>query len=59
MYQYLYRFSVERLHTFIRDPALVTLFKYYYFNGGERRIERSATMRNYREAYMEAALKII
>lgn len=58
VYHYLYRFSVERLHAFVSDTAMVTLFKYYFNTQGLKRIMKSSTMKKYREAYVEAGERI-
>lgn len=59
VYHYLYRFSVERLHAFVSDTAMVSLFKYYFESQGPRRILKSDTMRKYKDAYLEAGDRVI
>lgn len=59
VYHYLYRFSVERLHAFVSDTAMVSLFKYYFESQGPRRIMKSDTMRKYKEAYLEAGERVV
>lgn len=59
VYHYLYRFSVERLHAFVSDTAMVSLFKYYFESQGPRRILKSDTMRKYKDSYLEAGERII
>lgn len=58
VYHYLYRFSVERLHAFVSDTAMVTLFKYYFTTQGAKRIMKSSTMKKYKDAYVEAGERI-
>lgn len=55
IYHYLYRFSLNRLNKFVNDPSMVKLCWFYFNQAGYRRIERSNTMRKYRDAYFEAA----
>lgn len=59
VHNYLYRFSLERMEHLIRDVPVIQLFKYYYENHGKQRINESAIMRKYREAYFEAAEMIL
>ncbi|CDW84084.1 UNKNOWN [Stylonychia lemnae] len=58
IYHYLYRFSLNRLNRFINDPSLVKICWYYFNQAGQRRIERSNTMKKYRDAYYEAMDKL-
>jgi len=55
IYHYFYRFSLNRLNKFVNDPAIVKLCWHYFNTEGYRRIDRSSTMRKYRDAYHEAA----
>ena len=55
MHNYLYKFSLDRFETFIRDGPIITLFNYYFQNHARARIESSSIMKRYREAYYEAA----
>ena len=59
MHNYLYRFSLDRFESFIRDGPIITLFNYYFENHGKTRIVNSPIMKRYREAYFEAAEMIL
>ena len=59
MHNYLYRFSLDRFESFIRDEPIITLFNYYFENHGKTRIVNSPIMKRYREAYFEAAEMIL
>ena len=54
IYNYLYKFSLEKLQKLINNPALVLLFARYIQLNGRSRIEKSDNMGKYREAYLEA-----
>jgi hypothetical protein len=58
VYEYLYRFSIERLQVLVAKPSMVALFRYYYNTCGPARVEGSATMNKYRVSYFEAAQRI-
>ena len=59
MHNYLYRFSLDRFESFIRDGAIIKLFNYYFENHGKTRIVNSPIIKRYREAYFEAAEMIL
>ena len=54
IYNYLYKFSLEKLQKLINNSALVLLFARYIQINGNTRIEKSDNMGKYREAYLEA-----
>ncbi|TNV86489.1 hypothetical protein FGO68_gene16829 [Halteria grandinella] len=58
VYQYLYRFSIERLKDLIYDAPFVKLFQYYYYNYAKKRFASTPTLRKYLDAYIEASDKI-
>lgn len=59
VHNYLYRFSLESLKIFQRDEPVMNLFKYYFENHAKQRIEESAIMAKYKDAYFEAAEMIL
>ena len=59
MHNYLYRFSLDRFESFIRDGPIIKLFNYYFENHGKTRIVNSPIIKRYREAYFEAAEMIL
>lgn len=59
IYHYMYRFSVDRLHKFKKDPALVCLLEYYAMNNLIDRMNENNTMMRHREAYFEAIEKML
>ena len=54
IYNYLYKFSLERLQHFLNNESLMLLFVEYLQINGYSRIHTSPNMVKYREAYYEA-----
>jgi len=54
----MYRFSVDRLFKFKRDPALMCLLEYYISNNLIKRMNDNQAMSKHREAYFEAVEKL-
>ena len=54
VYNYLYKFSLERLQDFLYDEALMLLFVEYLRNNHHSRVHQSPNMAKYREAYYQA-----
>lgn len=51
IYNYLYKFSLERLQDFLNDESLMLLFVEYLKNNHYSRVHQSANMMKYRQAY--------
>jgi hypothetical protein len=58
IYHYMYRFSVDRLHKFKRDSALMCLLEYYSMHHLTKRMNDNKAMQRHREAYLEAVEKM-
>lgn len=54
IYNYLYKFSLERLQQFLNNQGLMLLFVVYLSANGYQRIHASPNMVKYRQAYYEA-----
>lgn len=54
IYNYLYKFSLERLQQFLNNESLMLLFVTYLQENGFARIHQSPNMVKYRHAYYEA-----
>jgi hypothetical protein len=54
----MYRFSVDRLYKFKRDPALMCLLEYYITHNLIRRMSANHAMAKHRDAYFEAVEKM-
>lgn len=54
IYNYLYKFSLERLQKLINNPCLILLFTKYLMVNGYSRINGNKSMQKYAEAYYEA-----
>ncbi len=54
----MYRFSVDRLFRFKRDPALMCLLEYYISNNLINRMSINQAMTKHQEAYFEAVEKM-
>ena len=54
IYNYLYKFSLERLQHFLNNESLILLFVDYLQTNGYSRIHCSPNMVKYRHAYYEA-----
>ncbi len=54
----MYRFSVDRLHKFKKDTALMCLLEYYARNYLIERVENNPAMLRHRDAYLEALEKM-
>jgi len=54
----MYRFSVDRLYKFKRDPALMCLLEYYITHNLIRRMSANQAMAKHRDAYFEAVEKM-
>ena len=54
IYNYLYKFSLERLQHFLNNKCLMLLFVNYLKVNGFTRIHSSSNMVKYRHAYYEA-----
>ena len=54
IYNYLYKFSLERLQQFLNNKCLMLLFVNYLNVNGFTRVHQSSNMTKYRLAYYEA-----
>ena len=54
----MYRFSVDRLYKFKKDPALMCLLEYFITNNLISRIGANQAMAKHRDAYFEAVEKM-
>jgi hypothetical protein len=54
VYNQLYKFSLERLQSFLNNPALMLALLVYLQTNNFSRVHRSSNMLRYREAYYEA-----
>jgi hypothetical protein len=54
----MYRFSVDRLYKFKKDPALMCLFEYFITNNLISKMNANQTMTKHRDAYFEAEEKM-
>ena len=51
IYNYLYKFSLERLQEFLNNESLMLLFVEYLKNNHFTRVHQSQNMLKYRQAY--------
>jgi len=54
IYNYLYKFSLERLHALLKTKSMVFLILFYLKENSFERIKNSPNMRRYKNAYIEA-----
>ena len=54
IYNYLYKFSLERLQHFLNNESLMLLFVNYLQKNGNTRVHSTPNMVKYRHAYYEA-----
>ena len=58
IYHLMYRFSVDRLYKFKKDPALMCLLEYFITKNLISRIGANQAMAKHRDAYFEAVEKM-
>jgi len=54
IYNYLYKFSLERLHFLLKTKSIVYLILFYLKENKFERIKNSPNMQKYKTAYIEA-----
>ena len=59
IYNYLYKFSLERLQKLINNKSLIFLLAFYLEQNMFSRITKSPNMRKYEKAYYEASAIMI
>ena len=59
IHNYLYKFSIERLRSFINQPELLLLVVHYITSTEMKRVHTKENMIKYQEAYYEAFEAII